>query len=132
MILASSILNYSGITILNAATKKQVPADLGAVTASDIVAGILLVGLSVAAYLLAKNYRYLQGAYIGIIAVGIYLMAAPYIFDLLKVASYLGMDKPNTNDQLIGIVAVIVGGFALQSHFQSAETVENSTLPAAI
>ena len=41
-------LNYSGITVLNAATKKQVTVDLSAVTASDITIGIVLIVLGLA------------------------------------------------------------------------------------
>jgi hypothetical protein len=51
----------------------------------------------------------------------------------LKVAEYLGLDKPNTNDQLMGILSVIAGGYAYQQKFGAVVEVEGNTqaLPAA-
>lgn len=122
LILAPFILNYGGATILDARTKKLVPVDLAAVTISDITCGVLLIGLLVIANQV-KNTKVRINISIEIILIGVYLIAAPYIFDLLKVASYMGLDKPNTNDQLIGIVIVVLGGFALQTNFPlSTET----------
>ena len=135
MILSSFVLNYSGITILDATSKKQVPVDLGAVTASDMVAGVILIILGVAALLITRSpliHRIQQIATVGMIVVGLYLMAAPYLYDLLKVASYMGLDKPNTNDQLVGILAVLVGGFTLQRVYLSTEKADSETLQAAV
>ena len=135
MILAPFALNYNSITVLDAASKKQVPADLEAVFASDIMAGVFLIGLGLAALLLTNSqliYRLQMVATAGITVVGLYLMAAPYLFDLMKVASYMGLDKPNTNDQLVGILAVIVSGFAFQQQFMAGGKAENKTLPEAI
>jgi hypothetical protein len=136
MIAAPFVLNYGGITVLDAATKKQVSADLGAVTANDIVIGVLLILVGIAALLVTNSktiYQLQKVAVIGAIVIGIYLMAAPYLFDLLKVAEYLGLDKPNTNDQLVGILSVIAGGYAYQQKFGTVVEVEGNTeaLPAA-
>ena len=95
MLVAPAVLNYSGITVLNAATKKQVPADLAAVTASDITIGIVLIVLGLAALLVTSSilvYRVQRVANLGLIVAGVYLMAVPYLFDLLKVAEYMGLD----------------------------------------
>jgi hypothetical protein len=120
MIMAPFILNYGGATILDAKTKKPVAVDLAAVTISDIVCGVLLIALVGFALLSARNvalakFRFYAG--IAVIGVGVYLIAAPYLFDLLKVAEYMGLDKPNTNDQLVGILTIVLGGFALQTTF---------------
>ena len=136
MIAAPFVLNYSGIKVLDAATKKQASADLGAVTASDIVVGVLLILVGIAALLVTNSkvlYQLQRVAVIGAIVIGIYLMAAPYIFDLLKIAEYLGIDKPNTNDQLMGILSVIAGGFAYQQKFGQVVEVDGAgeALPAA-
>ncbi len=127
MILAPFILNYGGATILDAKTKKPVPADLTAVTISDIICGLLLIGLLGFILMTAKNAELARirfYASIAVIAVGVYLIAAPYIFDLLKVAEYMGLDKPNTNDQLVGILTIVLGGFALQTTFLPNESNE--------
>src|SRR4029078_4119529 len=100
MILAPFVLNYSGATVLDAKTKKPVPVDLTAVTVSDIVVGVVLLALVGFALFTANNATFAKlrlYANIGVIVAGAYLIAAPYIFDLLKVASYMGLDKPNTN-----------------------------------
>jgi hypothetical protein len=125
MLVAPSVLNYGGITVLNAATKKQVPVDLSAVTVSNITVGIVLIVLGLAALLITSNkliYQLQRVANLGIIVAGIYLMAVPYLFDLLKVASYMSLDKPNTNDQLIGLLTVIIAGFTFQREFLPQET----------
>lgn len=135
LILASFVLNYSGITVLDAATKKQVPVDLQAVTTSDITAGIILIGLGLACLLVINSkliYRIQMIATIGIIAAGLYLMVVPYLFDLLKVASYMGLDKPNTNDQLVGILAVIVAGFAFEREFLAGKKETSETLTGTV
>jgi hypothetical protein len=122
MILAPFILNYAGTTLLDAKTKKLVSVDLTAVTLSDIICGMLLVGL-VGFTLLTANQLAMAKlrfyASVAVILVGVYLIAAPYIFDLLKVAEYMGLDKPNTNDQLVGILTIVLGGFAFQTTFLS-------------
>jgi hypothetical protein len=130
MLVAPSVLNYGGITVLNAATKKQVPVDLSAVTVSNITVGIVLIVLGLAALLITSNkliYQLQRVANLGMIVAGIYLMAVPYLFDLLKVASYMSLDKPNTNDQLIGILAVVVAGFVFQRQFLASENTASST-----
>ena len=53
-------------------------------------------------------------------------MAAPYLFDLLKVASYMSLDLPNTNDQLIGILAVVVAGFVFQRNYLGSVETETT------
>jgi hypothetical protein len=134
MLVAPSVLNYGGITVLNAATKKQVPVDLSAVTVSNITVGIVLIVLGLAALLITSNkliYQLQRVANLGMIVAGIYLMAVPYLFDLLKVASYMSLDKPNTNDQLIGILAVVVAGFLFQRQYLAGESSESSTLKEA-
>jgi hypothetical protein len=134
MLIAPSVLNYGGITVLNAATKKQVPVDLSAVTVSNITVGIVLIVLGLAALLITSNkliYQLQRVANLGMIVAGIYLMAVPYLFDLLKVASYMSLDKPNTNDQLIGILAVVVAGFLFQRQYLASESSESSTLKEA-
>ncbi len=120
LLVAPSVLSYGSITTLNAATKKQVPVDLSALTASDITAGVVLIVLGIAALLITSSkliYRVQMLANLGMIVAGIYLMAVPYVFDLLDVASYMNLDKPNTNDQLIGIVTVIIAGFVFQRNY---------------
>lgn len=124
LILAPFLLNYGGTTIVDVTTKKPVSVDLTAVTASDIICGVLLIALIgftmwAAGKVEMIRLRYYTG--IAIMVLGIYLIAAPYLFDLLKVASYMGLDKPNTNDQLVGILTVVLGGFAFQSTFLSNE-----------
>jgi hypothetical protein len=129
MLVAPSVLNYGGITVLNAATKKQVPVDLSAVTVSNITVGIVLIVLGLAALLITSNkliYQLQRVANLGMIVAGIYLMAVPYLFDLLKVASYMSLDKPNTNDQLIGILAVVVAGFLFQRQYLVSESSASS------
>jgi membrane protein implicated in regulation of membrane protease activity len=129
MLIAPSVLNYNAITVLNAATKKQVPVDLSAVTASDITAGIVLIVLGLAALLVTNTklvYKVQMVATLGMVVAGIYLMAAPYLFDLLKVASYMSLDKPNTNDQLIGILAVVVAGFVFQRQYLASVETETT------
>jgi hypothetical protein len=129
MLVAPSVLNYDGITVLNAATKKQVPVDLSAVTVSNITVGIVLIVLGLAALLITSNkliYQLQRVANLGMIVAGIYLMAVPYLFDLLKVASYMSLDKPNTNDQLIGILAVVVAGFLFQRQYLVSESSASS------
>jgi hypothetical protein len=124
LILAPLILNYGGTTVLVATTKKPVPVNLAAVTTSDIICGVLLVAL-VAFTLWSANKmamaRFRFYASTAVILVGVYLIAAPYLFDLLKVAQYMSLDKPNTNDQLVGILTVVLGGFAFQTTFLSNE-----------
>jgi hypothetical protein len=125
MILAPFVLNYGGATIIDAKTKKPVPVDLTAVTVSDIIVGVVLIALVGFALYTASNAalaKYGFYATIGVILVGVYLIAAPYIFDVLKVASYMGLDKPNTNDQLIGILSVVLGGYALQTTYLPNES----------
>lgn len=125
LILAPFVLNYSGAMGLDAKTKKLVPVDISAVTVSDIICGILLIGLVGFALLTANNpamARIRLYASVVVIAVGVYLIAAPYVFDLLKLAEYLALDKPNTNDQLIGILTVVIAGFALQNEFLPNDT----------
>ena len=124
LILAPLILNYGGTTILDPTTKKLVAVNLTAVTTSDVICGVLLVAL-VAFTLWSANRmamaRFRFYACTTIILVGIYLIAAPYLFDLLKVAQYMSLDKPNTNDQLVGILTIVLGGFAFQTNFLSNE-----------
>lgn len=120
LILAPFALNYGGIQTLNATTKKLVAVDLSAVTASDIICGVLLIALvGFTMYSLTNKALYKLGMYANLaaIGVGIYLLAAPYLFDLLKVASYLSQDKPNTNDQLVGMLTIVIAGFAFQRIF---------------
>lgn len=129
LIAAPFVLNYSGIQTLNATTKKMVAVDLSAVTTSDIICGSLLIGLvGLAMYTLTNKALYKLGMYANaaVILVGIYLVAAPYLFDLLKVASYMSLDKPNTNDQLVGILTLIIGGFAFQRTYLHGETTSDS------
>ncbi len=135
MILAPFVLNYNAITVLNAATKKRVPADLGAVFTSDTTVGVALIALGLATLLVTNSklvYRIQMIANVGIIAAGLYLMVAPYLFDLMKVASYMGLDVPNTNDQLAGILAVVVGGFFFQKRFMPSGEVESEGFPTVI
>jgi drug/metabolite transporter (DMT)-like permease len=130
MIAAPFVLNYSGIQALNATTKKMVAVDLSAVTTSDIICGVLLIGLvGLAMYTLTNKALYKLGMYanLAVILVGVYLVSAPYLFDLLKVASYLSLDKPNTNDQLVGILTVIIAGFAFQRTYLHEEPTTGST-----
>lgn len=120
LILAPFILNYGGATVYNATSKTNVAVDLSAVTISDIICGILLLVLVGFCVVTAGNpatERLRFYSSIAVIIVGIYLLAAPYLFNLLDVANYLALDKPNTNDQLIGIITIILGGFALQNTF---------------
>ncbi len=125
LILAPFVLGYNTTTVLDAKTKQQVPVDLGAVTANSIIVGVILLALvgfclaTISNPAMAKLRMY---ANIAVIGVGIYLLAAPYLFDLLKVASYLSLDKPNTNDQLIGLVTIIIAGFTFQKEFLPKET----------
>lgn len=130
LVIAPFALGYNNITTLNAATKKQVPVDLGAVTASDIIVGVIIIALTGFALATASNpamAKLRMYANLAVIAAGVYLIAAPYLFDLLKVASYLSLDKPNTNDQLMGMLTIIVAGFAFQKEFRSNEA-ENGTV----
>ena len=130
LLLAPLALGYNNITVLNATTKKQVPVDLGAVTASDIIVGIILIALTGFALATASNpamAKLRMYANVAVIWAGVYLIAAPYLFDLLKVASYLSLDKPNSNDQLIGLLTIVIAGFAFQKEFRSDET-ENGTV----
>jgi drug/metabolite transporter (DMT)-like permease len=125
MILAPFALGYNNMTVLDAKTKKLVPVDLGAVTTSDIIVGLLLLGLVGFALATASNpamAKLRMYANLAVIGVGIYLLAAPYLFDLLKVASYLSLDEPNTNDQLIGLLTIIIAGFTFQKEFLLPET----------
>jgi hypothetical protein len=134
LIIAPSVLNYGGLTVLDAATKKQVPVDLSAVTVSNISVGIVLIGLGLAALLISRNkliYQVQRAANLGMLVAGIYLMAVPYLFDLLKVASYMSLDKPNTNDQLLGIVTVVVAGFIFQRQYLAGEASESVSLQGA-
>ena len=133
MILAPFVLNYGGATVIDAKTKKPVPADLAAVTTSDIIVGVLLIALVGFALLTANNAALAKIRFyvsIAVVAVGVYLVAAPYLFDLLKVAEYMALDKPNTNDQLIGLLTIVLGGYALQQEFfpTEAETSEVNTV----
>jgi len=137
LLIAPFALGYNNITVLNATTKKQVPVDLGAVTASDIIVGIILIVLTGFALAAASNpalTKLRMYANVAVIAAGVYLIAAPYLFDLLKVASYMSLDKPNTNDQLMGLLTVVVAGFAFQKEFRSHEadngTVSQLQIPA--
>jgi len=125
LLVAPFVLGYNNITVLDAATKKQVPADLGAVMTSDIILGVILIALTGFALATASNpalAKLRQYANIAVIVAGVYLLAAPYLFELLKVASYLSLDKPNTNDQLIGLLTIIIAGFAYQREFIRDET----------
>jgi uncharacterized membrane protein YbhN (UPF0104 family) len=134
MIIAPFALNYSGATVFDAKAKKAVPVDLTAVTVSDIVVGVALIALVGFALLTANNAalaRFRFYATIAAMVVGVYLIAAPYIFDVLKVASYMSLDKPNTNDQLIGIVTVVLSGFALQLSSPTSEPATTTTVEAA-
>jgi ABC-type maltose transport system permease subunit len=120
LILAPFILNYGGATVFNATSKTNVPVDLSAVTVSDIICGVLLLALVGFSVLTAGNpatERLRFYANVAVVIVGVYLLAAPYTFNLLDVANYLALDKPNTNDQLIGIITILLGGFALQNTF---------------
>lgn len=135
MILAPSVLNYSGITVMNAATKKAIPAELDGVIANSIVVGIVLIVLGIAALLVTNSkliYQVQMVATLGMIVAGIYLMAAPYLFDLLKVAEYMGLDKPNTNDQLVGIVTVVVAGFIFQRKYVASVEEAAGSAPTTI
>ncbi len=130
MLIAPFVLNYADATMLDAKTKKPVPADLSAVTISDIIVGILLIGLVSFALFTANNpamAKLRKYAGIAVVLVGIYLIAAPYLFDLLKLASYLALDKPNTNDQLMGMLTMVLGGFATQAEFDSTEQTSTNT-----
>lgn len=123
LILAPFVLNYRGATLLDAKTKKSSPLDLSAVTISDLTCGVLLVALVGFALVTANNPALAKIRFyvsLAVIAIGVYLIAAPYIFDLLKVAAYMGLDKPNTNDQLVGMLSVVLAGFALQTSFLSS------------
>ncbi|HEX2915225.1 MAG TPA: hypothetical protein VH186_30955 [Chloroflexia bacterium] len=135
MILAPFVLNYDAITVLNTTTKKQVSAELGPVTTNDIICGVLLIALVGFALLTANNaamskFRLYAG--IATIGVGLYLMAAPYLFDLLKVAEYLSINKPNTNDVLIGLLTVIIAGFAVQHEFVPAQPKTTTNVSSAV
>ncbi|HEX2915692.1 MAG TPA: hypothetical protein VH186_33330 [Chloroflexia bacterium] len=125
MVVAPFVLNYEGITVLDAKSKKPVSAELGAVTTSDIIVGIVLIGL-VGLTILTANKASLAKlrlmASVAVVGVGVYLMVAPYLFDLLKVAEYLSINKPNTNDVLIGLLTIILGGIALQREFSAVES----------
>ena len=134
MILAPFVLNYGGATKFDATAKKQVPVDLSAVTASDIIAGVLLIALVGFALLTANNeamakFRFYAG--MAVVAVGVYLLAAPYIFGLLDAASYMTLDVPNTNDQLLGILSIVIGGYATQQEFFPHEADTNEAYPVA-
>jgi len=78
MIVAPFALNYGGATILDAKTKKTVPVDLTAVTVSDIIVGVVLLGLVGFALVSANKLelqKYRLYANIGVIAAGVYLVA---------------------------------------------------------
>jgi len=131
LLVAPFLLGYSNITVLDAATKKQVPADLSAVTISDIILGVILLALTGFCLATASNpamAKMRQYANIAVIVAGVYLVAAPYLFDLFKAASYLALDKPNTNDQLIGLLTIIIAGFAYQKEF-GGKQVEITEVP---
>lgn len=137
LVIAPFALGYNNLTALDAKTKKQVPVDLGAVTASDIIVGVILIVLTGFALATASNptmTKLRMYANVAVIVAGVYLIAAPYLFDLLKVASYLSLDKPNTNNQLMGLLTIVVAGFAYQKEFRSHEaengTVSQLTIPA--
>jgi len=135
MILAPFVLNYGGTTVLDAKTKKQVPVDLSAVTTSDIIVGVLLIALVGFALLTANNAAIAKIRFyvsIAVVVVGVYLVAAPYLFDLLKVAEYMALDKPNTNDQLIGLLTIVIGGYAAQQEFFPTEAETSEVNPVAI
>ncbi|MDB5080266.1 MAG: hypothetical protein JWP00_2190 [Chloroflexi bacterium] len=124
MLIAPFALGYNNITALDPKTKTRVPVDLGAVTTSDIIVGVLLIVLTGFALATASNPALLKlrkYANITVILTGVYLLAAPYLFDLLQVASYLSLDKPNTNDQLIGMLTILIAGFAYQKEFLKEE-----------
>ena len=129
MVAAPSVLNYGSATIYNATTKKTVPVDLGAVTASDITVGIVLIVLGIVGLLVTNSkliYRVQMAATVAMVGAGLYLMLAPYLFDLLKVVSYMGLDKPNTNDQLMGMLVVVVGGFIFQRQYLGGSSEEEA------
>jgi amino acid permease len=124
LILAPFVLGYNNMTVLDAKTKQQVPVDLGTVTANSIIVGVILLALVGFALATAGNpamAKLRMYANIAVIGVGVYLLAAPYLFDLLNVASYLSLDKPNTNDQLIGLLTIIIAGFTFQREFLPRE-----------
>jgi hypothetical protein len=124
LILAPFVLSYNNMTVLDAKTKQQVPVDLGAVTANSIIVGVILLALVGFGLATASNpamAKLRMYANIAVIGVGVYLLAVPYLFDLLKVASYLSLDKPNTNDQLIGLLTIIIAGFTFQKEFLPQE-----------
>lgn len=130
LLISPFALGYNNITVIDAATKKPVAADLGAVTASEIILGVIILALTGFALATATNpamAKLRQYANIAVIVAGVYLLAAPYLFDLLKVASYLALDKPNTNDQLMGILTIVIAGFAYQREFLHRE---EETVPA--
>jgi hypothetical protein len=131
LILAPFVLGYNNMTVLDAKTKLQVPVDLGAVSANSIIIGIILLALVGFGLATASNpamTKLRMYANVGVIVAGAYLIAAPYLFDLLKVASYLSLDKPNTNDQLIGLLTIIIAGFTFQKEFLPKET-ETDNVP---
>lgn len=133
MLVAPFVLNYGGITVLDAKTKKPVSAEIGAVTTNDIIVGILLIALVAFTLFTVNNAAVAKLRYyaaVAVILVGIYLIAAPYLFDLLKVAEYMGLDVPNTNDQLMGILTVVLGGYFYQSQYVSAEYSRSANTPA--
>ncbi len=124
LVVAPFALGYSNLKVLNPATKKQVPADLSAVTVSDIILGLIILALTGFALATASNpatAKLRQYANIAVIAAGLYLLAAPYLFDIFKAAEYLAVDKPNTNDQLMGLLTIIIAGFAYQKEFGRKE-----------
>lgn len=134
MIIAPFALKYSEATVFDAKAKKAVPVDLTAVTVSDIVVGVGLIALVGFVLLTASNVtmaKFRFYATVAVMVLGVYLIAVPYIFDLLKVASYMSLDKPNTNDQLIGILTVVLGGFALQLSSPASESTTTTTSQVA-
>lgn len=130
LIAAPFVLNYSGITVMDAATKKAVSAELGPVTVNDIVIGAVLIVIGIASLIVTNSkliFQVQRAAAIVAVVAGIYLLASPYLFDLLKVAEYMGLDVPNTNDQLMGLATIIVGAYAYQQQYGQVVEVEEGT-----
>ena len=124
LILAPFVLNYANATSFDAVTKKPISVDLTVATNSDISCGVILIALVVFMLLTVNNEKLAKvriNVGIEIILLGVYLMAAPYLFEMLKVG--VRLDGPSLNDQLIGSLIILLGGFAFQNRLVASSNI---------